>query len=135
MESSTFLGKVIGLYLIIASVAMLVNVPQFIGNVNGLLHDVPLMFVTGFLTVILGILMVVSHNHWQWHWRVIITVIAWLTMIKGATILLYPQIIDQLTALFVQNMNVAYVSAVISLVLGLILCYFGFKRCSVVNVS
>lgn len=86
------------------------------------------MFIAGFFTLILGVLLVVSHNRWVWNWRVIITVIAWLTLIKGASIILYPIFIDKMTLLFLQNMNAAYVAAGIDFLLGGLLCYFGFKR-------
>lgn len=126
MDNSVFLGKTMGLYLIIVSLAMLVNMPQFISLIGSVLQDKPLMFVSSFFTLIVGLLLIVSHNRWQWHWRVIITLIAWLILLKAITLLFYPQFIDQLTNLFMQNTHVAYVSATIDLVLGLILCYFGF---------
>lgn len=128
MDVSKFLSKAIGIYLIIVSIAMLVNMHQFIVNVNNLVNNAPLMFVTGFFTLILGILMVLSHNIWQWNWRVIITIIAWISLLKGASIILYPQFIDKSTILFIQNINIAYIAAGFDFVLGVLLTYFGFKR-------
>lgn len=128
MAVSKFLSKVIGIYLIIVSIALLVNMQQFINLVNTLINDAPLMFVSGFFTLILGILMVVSHNIWQWNWRVLITIISWLTLFKGASIVLYPQFIDSMTILFVGSMNIAYIAAGMDLVLGVVLCYFGFRH-------
>lgn len=128
MDVSKFLSKAIGIYLIIVSIAMLVNMHQFTVNVNNLVNNAPLMFVTGFFTLILGILMVLSHNIWQWNWRVIITIIAWISLLKGASIILYPQFIDKSTILFIQNINIAYIAAGFDFVLGVLLTYFGFKR-------
>jgi uncharacterized membrane protein len=62
MDISRFLGKVLGLYFIIVSVAMLVDMNLFAGYVNKLINDEPALFVAGFFTLILGLLMVVSHN-------------------------------------------------------------------------
>lgn len=128
MEISKFLGKVLGIYLIIVSLALLVNMEQFASNVNGLLSNSPLMFTTGFFTVILGVLMVVAHNIWQWNWRVIITIIGWIALLKGLSILFYPAWINQTSTLFIQNTTVAYIAGAIDLVLGLVLCYFGFRK-------
>ena len=99
MDRSKFLSKVIGLYLIIVSAAILTNMQQFITQVNNLVNNAPLMFMTGFCTTIIGLLMVVSHNIWQLSWRFIITFIAWVTLIKGVSIVLYPQYIDKTTAI------------------------------------
>lgn len=128
MDRSKFLAKMLGIYLILVSIAVSLNLQQFINTVNSLIHDLPLMFVTGFVTLILGILMVVSHNLWQWNWRLLITIIGWIILIKGASILFFPHSIDQITNLFLQNKIVAYGAAGVDFILGLILCYFGFKR-------
>ena len=126
MDRSKFLSKVIGLYLIIVSAAILTNMQQFITQVNNLVNNAPLMFMTGFCTTIIGLLMVVSHNIWQLSWRFIITFIAWVTLIKGVSIVLYPQYIDKTTAIFMQNVDVAHGAAYFDLALGLLLCYFGW---------
>lgn len=128
MDVSKFLGKVVGLYLILVSLALFINMHQFSVYVNELIHNAPLMFVTGFFTLILGLLMVVSHNIWQWNWRVIITIIAWITLLKAVSIIFYPQFIDSATTLFLQNMKFAYGTAGLDFILGIVLCYFGFKR-------
>ena len=75
MDVSKFLSKAIGIYLVIVSVAMLVNTQQFITYVNGLINDAPLLFVTGFFTLVLGIVMVVSHNIWVNEWIVAVTIL------------------------------------------------------------
>lgn len=127
MDISKFLAKVIGIYLIIVSIAFFINMGNMINVLKDLINDVPLMFVTGFFTLILGILMVVSHNIWQLNWRVIITIISWLTFLKGASIILYPYIIDKITFLFIQNGTFAYISIGFDFVIGILLSYCGFK--------
>lgn len=128
MDISKFLSKVMGIYLIIVSSMMLANMPTFNLHINNLINDAPLMFVTGFFTLIIGILAVVSHNIWEWSWRVIITLIAWLSVFKGVSLILNPEFIDKITLFYLQNIKIAYTAAGIDFVLGCVLCYFGFKR-------
>lgn len=128
MDVSRFLSKVIGIYLIIVSLSIIVNFPQFAIYLNDLLNNVSIMFITGFFTLILGILMVVSHNVWQWNWRLLITILSWVTLIKGSTLIFYPHFIDKATILFIQNSTMAYIAAIIDLFLGILLMYFGFKK-------
>lgn len=127
MNISKFLSKVLGFYLIVVSLAMLVNMSQFTHYVHSLINNPPLMFVTGFFTLILGLLMVVSHNIWQWHWRLIITILSWITLLKGASIIFFPQFIDHISLLFIQNISFAYIAASIDMILGILLAYIGFK--------
>lgn len=128
MDTSKFLSKVLGLYLLIISVAMFVNMHQFTHYVYKLVNDVPLMFVAGFFTLILGLLMVVSHNVWELNWRVVITILAWLILLKGVSIIFFPEFIDHLSLSFVHHLNFAYVSAGFDFLLGVLLTYLGFKR-------
>jgi hypothetical protein len=128
MDVSKFLAKVIGLYLIIVSAAMLTNMQEVLVYIAGIMDNPSLLFVTGLFTLILGLLMVVSHNVWQWNWRVLITIIAWIVLLKGSCIALCPQWIDSVTVEFLQSSNVAYIAAGFDLALGILLCYFGFRR-------
>ena len=86
------------------------------------------MLVTAFFTIILGLLMVVSHNIWQWSWRVIITIIAWIVLLKGVCILMLPQYTNHLSLLFVEDIDFAYSVAALDGILGIFLVYMGFKR-------
>jgi len=128
MDISKFLSKAIGIYLIIISIAMFINLPQFESHVNLLIGNAPLMFITGIFTLILGIIAVLIHNIWQWNWRVFITIIVWITLLKGVSLLIYPQFIDKITTLFLQNYIASYIAAGLDFILGVLLCYFGFRR-------
>ncbi|CEG56156.1 hypothetical protein [Legionella fallonii] len=127
METSKFLSKVLGFYLFIIGSAMLLNMHQFTSHVVKLINDTQLMFVSGFFVLILGLLMVVSHNVWQWSWRLIITIIAWLILFKGVSIIYFPKYLDTVTIHFVRNMSISYTAASIDVILGLVLIYKGFK--------
>lgn len=128
MDVSKFLSKILGIYLIIVSTAMFLHMDQFRNYATLLINDAPLMLVTGLFTLVLGILMVVSHNIWQWHWRVIITIFAWIALLKGASIIFYPQFMDKSTLLFLQNTTVVYIAAGFDFIIGILLSYFGFKK-------
>lgn len=126
METSKFLAKVIGVYLFIVSIAMLINKQGFLLAVDQLTHDNSAMFIAGFFTIILGILIVIAHNVWQWNWRALITLIGWIGLIKGIAILFYPQIINSSAQIYLHSNTFYYLAACIDLTLGLVLCYFGF---------
>lgn len=128
MSTSKFLAKALGLYLFILSTAMLSNMPQFVASINMLIVNEPAMFVAGFITLIIGILLVVAHNFWQWHWRLLVTILAWLTLIKGIILLNYPDLIQHMTISYVESASFAYSGAGLDLLIALVLIYFGFKK-------
>ena len=128
MDVSKFLAKSLGIYLIIVCASFFIDQTRFTHLAEALVNNEPLLYVTGFFTLILGILMIVGHPIWRWNWRVIVTLIGWMVFIKGASILLYPPYIKTLTHYFVENPYFAITALGIDLVLGLILCYYGFRK-------
>lgn len=125
---SKFLAKVIGIYLVIISLALIINMHKIAFIINSMLSNAPLMFVAGAFTLIIGALIIVSHHIWQYNWRVIITIIGWLAFLKGLSIVIFPHFVDELSSLFVHNVYFAYGCAILDLILGLVLLYFGFRR-------
>ena len=94
MELSIFLAKAWGFYLIIVSVALLVNK----NNLKTLFHysnDEDLPFLSGFIILIIGILSVLSHNVWTDDWRTIITLIGWVALLKGIIRLFAPDVVSE----------------------------------------
>lgn len=128
MDVSRFLSKVLGLYLIFISLAIFINMKQVLIPVTRLVSDSPLMMVTGFFTLILGLLLVVSHNVWQWNWRVLVTIISWVILLKALCIIFCPHFMDKMTDTFIMHANIVYMTAGIDMFLGLLLCYFGFRQ-------
>lgn len=127
MEFSKKLGKIVGLYMLIIGIAILWHMDEFKQIVQSIMQDKPLMLVTGFFTLILGLIMIVSHNIWQWNWRLINTLVGCIVLLKGAGLILYPHLMDQLTVAFLKNSAVGYSAAVVDILLGSVLCYHSFK--------
>ena len=40
--------------------------------------------MSGFLMLLLGALIVAGHSVWVWNWQLIITLIGWILLVKGA---------------------------------------------------
>ncbi len=126
MDGSTlFLAKVFGLYLTILSVLMLVRRESFTARIDTLLASSATLFFSAIVTLILGILLVVSHNIWIMHWTVLITILCWWVLIKGVLRLFFPEIDKKWTNAFIKTKSY-YSSAVIMLVLGILFLYLGF---------
>lgn len=128
MDISKFISKVLGAYLIIISIVMMIDINTMLTFMTGFINDPPLVFITGIFTLLLGILLVATHNIWRWDWRLIITIIAWMVLLKGISVIAVPQFIDNLILLLIKNTYIYYISATIDLFLGILLSYFGFKR-------
>ena len=83
------------------------------------------MYLSGFLALIIGNLLVVSHNVWTADWRVIITIFGWLSLLKGVVRLFFPSIAIKNVDTLLRNKLLVPLLVVFG-ALGLYLSYIGF---------
>ena len=126
MVLSIFLAKTIGLYLVIVSTALMLKADEFKPMMLEMLKNPSLVSFSGILTLIFGILIVVSHNIWVMDWRVIITILGWLTLLKGIMRLFYPEFVMKKATKCVENKASYNIMMLITLFIGLVLLYFGY---------
>lgn len=92
MELTLFLAKVFGLYLLVVGAGILFNKKGFEGAVNEIVASHGLAYISALVTLVIGILLILTHNVWVADWPVIITILAWVIFIKGALRVVYPKI-------------------------------------------
>lgn len=126
MDASLFLAKVMGLFLVIYSLSMLLHPQNFISIVTGIFHQAAIQFTLGLNLLIIGTLMVVSHNIWDGTWVMVVTIVSWLVFIKGILYISFPKSISAFSQAMLKDTQWIYVSAAINLLLGLYLSYMGF---------
>lgn len=131
MDVSIFLAKALGLYYVIVAIAMLVNYSKFTAFLNDYAKNPSLLLLSGFITLILGILLVLSHNVWEASWRVLITVIAWMALVKGIICLVCPKWQLGMIKRCGKSKKSYYSAVFVTLLLGIVLCYFGFVPATV----
>ena len=89
-DVSVFLGRFFGFYLVIVAVALLVNRQRIMLIVKSFADNPALMIFSGFVNLVLGLLVVMLHNVWVADWRVVVTILAWLTLAKGISRWFFP---------------------------------------------
>ncbi len=91
MEISIFLAKVIGLYLLIAGLMLLIRRGAVGEVIDELTRSPALVAFAGSISLAIGLLLVVSHNHWSRDWTVVVTLLGWLALLQGVIRLFYPE--------------------------------------------
>ena len=81
--------------------------------------------MTGVQTCALPIFVVVSHQIWTGDWRIIITILGWLLLIKGILRILFPGIVKKLIDKKRSDRRFL-LSEVVVLLISLYLVYQGF---------
>lgn len=131
MTSRTvFLSKLIGLYCIIGSLVMLANKEAGLLVVTDLARNPSALFSLGAFVLLAGLAMILTHNVWSGGaLPVIVTIIGWLTAIKGLLFLC----LSEGTALGMVLAGIRYeqffyVYGAITLIVGIYLTYGGFRH-------
>jgi len=96
METSLFLAKVIGSFGALTTLAIMWHYKFYLQMEANVAKNQTTIYLSGFVFLLLGILISVSHQVWTLDWRVIITIIGWLTLVKGLMRILLPNTISYL---------------------------------------
>ncbi|MCH7529605.1 hypothetical protein IIB50_00610 [Patescibacteria group bacterium] len=91
MELTLFLAQLFGLYFIIMGSALLIKRKTLVFVINDLFKYSGFVFFTGIIILIMGLLLVLSHNVWEPGLAWIITLLAWVTLVKGMLYIFLPQ--------------------------------------------
>lgn len=133
MTNSTLIARLMGPLLLILGLGILIGLlgdgaAEYMNMLRNFMADIPLIIVFGMLTLVAGLAIVNAHNLWVTNWRVIITVLGWLAIIRGIVAILFPVRIHEIGETVMATPTGPTTGAIIILVLGGILCWMGYEE-------
>jgi hypothetical protein len=126
MQTSVFLARLLGPLLLAVGVGILLNPNAFRALANEVVRSVTLIYLFGLIDFAAGLAIVLTHNVWVANWPVLITLIGWLMLIRGALRVLIPATIMGYAAKIIRSKQLVPAAGVVTGILGLVLCYFGY---------
>ena len=126
MGISVFLAKIIGLYLVISSFALLIFKERFKKLFKDVISTPFFINFTGFWGIILGLLIVVSHNYWIDNWPTLITIIGWFILLQGFLRVYFPDYFIEWNKWLAKSNAALIWIGWIFLIIGAYLTYVGF---------
>ena len=124
METLNYVASIWGFALIVIPLALLIN-PKHLERVIMQLENDSNLFLWGIVAFVLGSAMVLNYNAWDSNWTVIITILGWLSLLKGLFLLFFPNLIKR-WALKIAKGQWLSVWLVVIVFVGLLLTYFSF---------
>ena len=126
MQTSIFLARLIGPLLLLPGIGILVNPAAFRTLAGEVVRSVTLMYLFGLVDLAAGLAIVLTHNVWIASWRLLITLIGWILLIRGVVRVVLPRTVMEHAQKVVGNGQIYPPMGGVLVILGLVLCYFGY---------
>lgn len=125
MELSYFLAQLLGGSLALFALAGLYR-PGTITNAVNEFNKYPLFTMCfGYLLILMGLAIILTHNIWTSDWRVFVTLFGWGAAIKGFLFIAIPNHLISFARHSTKNKQRIRIVLVFALVLGIVMFYQG----------
>jgi hypothetical protein len=126
MALTTYLAEFFGLYIALMGVVMIVKKRTMMELMAAFVDQRSLIYVLASLRVLIGLAVVLAHNRWSETLPTVVTLLGWITLLRGIALLLLPHETERKVIAFFQRSAAYYAGAIVAIVLGLWLAYAGF---------
>jgi vacuolar-type H+-ATPase subunit I/STV1 len=127
LDKTRFLARLIGLYCLLAALLMFTQRDAWVAAVTALVSAPPLMLLLGTIVVAAGLALVLTHNVWSGGvLPVAVTVIGWLTLLKGLAFWLLPAAVSDFYLERLHYAQLYPLFGALALAVGLYLSVAGF---------
>lgn len=120
------LAQIFALYFVVAGFSLLLNRRFFKAVMRDLTQSHIAMMLIGFMTLILGIILITIHNTWNTPWEIIVSVMCWMTFSAGVIRTLFPAYIMKVASKVVSHDQTFYFAGILCVIMSGIYGYVGF---------
>ena len=122
MALSIFIAKIISIIYISSGIAVLIGTVDLNKLVEEFDKSPTMTYLAGCFGIIFGMILVNYHNHWVSNWTVLITLIAWIMLIGGILVIVFPKSILH----YKKFATGSRYWGIFMILLGIVFGYFGF---------
>ena len=126
MQTSIFLAKLMGPMLFAMGLFVVLHRERMRRVAREFLDSEALIFLSGVITLPVGIAIVISHNVWEANWRVLITLFGWIAILAGIARLAFPDLMKMVGNTMLEKGYFTTLPGAVMAVLGAFLSYQGY---------
>lgn len=131
MTTSRYIARLMGPVMLIIGIGMiggmLTEGDAYSSLMKEFIGSRALIFITGALALVAGLAVVNAHNLWVPDWRVIVTILGWLLIVRGVSNLVFPGTVQTLGDRMIASHGGILAGAAVTIVLGAILSIMGYE--------
>jgi hypothetical protein len=124
--TSIFIAKLMGPIILAFGLAILIDKKAMLAMAKELLGSRALIFMFGILDLLLGLILVVVHNIWVLDWRVLITLIGWISIVRGLVRMWFVPAVMKTGPRLLKNEGLLTGITAVMLIVGVVLSYYGY---------
>jgi hypothetical protein len=131
MDTSRYIARLMGPVMLVIGIGMaagmFVEGESYSSLMKEFIGSRALIFITGVLALLAGLIVVNAHNLWVPDWRVLITALGWLAIFRGVMNLVFPALVQTMGDRLVASQAGVIAGAAFMIVLGAILSIMGYE--------
>jgi hypothetical protein len=120
------LARVLGPVLIVAGVLLITQTARVLSGMMSLLSNDGLLMFVGFITLMMGLGLIALHQRWNGISAILISLLGWLFTLRGAVLLLGPDLIHQGARFILATPIALPVAGCVTALIGVWLTYSGY---------
>ena len=124
MELSILMARIIAVIYVSSGIGVIIGQINFNDIAEDFSKSTALTFFAGYISMIIGMVLVHHHNHWVSDWTVLITIFSWMFLVGGIIIVVIPKSLP----LFRKFYKHSPVWGIFMVCFGLLFGYFGFFK-------
>ncbi len=126
MEVTLFIAKLVGAWMIIQGLVMVLRHKSMVKTLDDFFANRGIAFVAGFMLTVIGLVLVITHNVWEWSVLGLITLINWIILLKGIMYMGFPGKMKKFRKGFSSDAHWLIIGGFFTLAIGLYIARFGF---------
>lgn len=126
MQTSIFIAKLLGVIYVVFGLGVIFNSKFYRKLLEGMFKERSSLYFGGVMALVVGFLLVYYHNIWEMSWVVVITIIGWAGLLKGALLLMAPDAMVRWTKAWTKGKEFMPFWGAVMLLIGILFSYFGF---------
>lgn len=126
MAASLFIAKLLGPVYAMVGVALFVRGQTFRTILEDFIRSPTVIYLAGFMGLLAGLTLALTHNIWMLDWRLVITLIGWISIGRALVTIFFPQYIVTTGSWILGRPKLLLVAGALNLAIGLTLSYFGY---------
>ncbi|PHR58018.1 MAG: hypothetical protein COA47_10940 [Robiginitomaculum sp.] len=126
METSILIAKILGPLYLVSGFAWVFNRDAYGKMMTDFTQQRGLLYVSAVLAFLFGAVILTFHNIWTANWQVLITMLGFLGLLKGLTLLVFPEMAMKMANALIGNQRLTGLLFVVVFMVGAILVWFGY---------